>query len=84
MTAKIADRHVEALERHVKAGHFETVEQALDAAMFQLELSLDFDDDWVAPLLAEADADIAAGRVSSWDEVRQAMTAAARGTAAKL
>ncbi len=73
MTTKIADRHLEVLERHVKAGHFETVEQALDAAVFQLDLSLDFDDDWVAPLLAEADADIAAGRVVSREDLVKTM-----------
>jgi hypothetical protein len=82
MPAKIADRHIVALERHVKAGHFPTMDQTLDAALDQLDAAFDFDDDWVAPFLAQADADVAAGRVEDWDEVRKLMTAAAQGKSA--
>ena len=76
MTHKIAERHVEVLERHVQAGHFELVDQALDAAVHQLDASLDLEDDWVAPLLAEGQADIAAGRVVELEDLIKSMNAA--------
>ena len=81
MTMKLSDRQAKALERHVKAGRFATIEQAVEAAITQLDTLFDDPCDWALPHLAEADSDIAARRVSSWDDTRKAMTAAARGAA---
>lgn len=80
MTDKIAERHIEALERHVQAGHFGSIDQALDVAVDQLDGMFEGDCDWAVPLLAEADADIAAGRIEEWVDVRKAMFAAVNST----
>lgn len=66
----ISDKHIEALERHVRAGHFPDLNQALEAALDQLDAMFDDECDWAAPYLAEADAAVAAGEVEDWKNVR--------------
>ena len=69
--------HLEAvLKAQVDAGNFADVEAALEAAILALDDPLaedgdlsDADADWVKPLLDEAEADFAAGRSLSHDEV---------------
>ena len=69
--------HLDAvLKAQVDAGNFPDVEAAMEAAIMRLDDIGSVDDDltdddadWVKPLLDEADADFAAGRSLSHDEV---------------
>ena len=57
------------LKKHVVAGDFLSVEDALAAAIQGLDAAVPGDLSWAKPYLAEADADIEAGRTRPHDEV---------------
>ena len=65
--------HLEAvLKAQVDAGNFENMEEALETAILALEDAAGGDEDlaWMKPHLDEAEADFAAGRTLSQDEVK--------------
>lgn len=59
------------LEKQVAAGHFDTVEEALEAAILGLEIDTASDEDlsWVKPLIEEAEREITAGKSSPAEHV---------------
>lgn len=68
--------HLEAvLEAQVASGHFPSVDAALEAAILALDVSTiddgisDDDLDWVKPYIEEAEAEAAAGKTLSREEV---------------
>lgn len=63
--------HLEAmLKAQVDAGHFDSVEEALEAAILGLEeLTEEGHLQWLKSQLDAADSDFAAGRSASHDEV---------------
>ena len=67
MTIHVRPDLAAILEKQVAAGHFDTVEEALEAAILGLEIDAASDDDlaWAKPFLAEADKAIAEGRTLS-------------------
>ena len=70
MTIHVRPDLAAILEQQVAAGHFKTVEDALEAAILGLAIEPEDDHDlsWAKPYLAEADKAIAEGRTFTEEE----------------